>query len=420
MSIRTKNINFTILPKLILAIFKSLLLSLIFYNFACAEWEWRSVTPMNEARSGHSAAVVGRRIYVFGGINARMRQENLLSAEVYNPQNDRWEYIRPLPYALYQATAVAIGDYIYILGGMCCERMNNNILRYNTNKDEYEVIGAMPSARRAMGAVNIGNTIMIVGGISQRQEYPRGGLLWNVQENRWSETQPLNQPSAGLGVIYNGLVWVVGGMYFGPIDRVEVYENERWRLLERARMLEARGDMGTSFLNDTILVIAGGTGLRGAILNTVHYLNTRTLQWSQMPSMILARTSFSLKRLDNRLYAIGGITSVGQMNEATNEVEVLIRTNSVSDDSPQANPEIQPKFSIHPNPIFDIKSISIPNSAVKISLFDSNGRLIVTESLNCQNTLFNLPSGLLLNGNVFYIIYMNDGQYLTGYFTIIR
>lgn len=385
-----------------------------------AEWEWRSLASMSAERSGHTAAAFSHKIYVFGGIRRNMRQENLRSAEVYYPQYDRWEDIEPLPIALYQASAVSIGEFIYIFGGLCNERMNNQIMRYEPSKNEYIIIGEMPVPRRAMGAVNFGRYVMLAGGLAQRMEYPRNGLLWDARENRWTETPPLNQPSSGAGVVNNGIVWIVGGMYFGPLDRIEIFDEGRWRLLERARMPEPCGEMGAVFLNDSTLVIAGGTTLRVGISNTVRYMNTRTLQWSNLPAMRQARTSFPLVRLDGRLYAVGGGISMQQMGEATAEVEVLVQTDAVWDNPPSDKLPTDTKVVLYPNPVVGKAAFLLPGTASQITIFDANGRVLLHEVVNSQNSLWNMPSGLLINGNFYYILTLNDGRWLNGRFTVLR
>ena len=57
---------------------------------------WVTRAPMPTARSGIAAAVVGNRIYVFGGEEPDKTFDN---TEAYEPEKDRWLKLAPMPTA---------------------------------------------------------------------------------------------------------------------------------------------------------------------------------------------------------------------------------------------------------------------------------------------------------------------------------
>ncbi|MGH2374941.1 MAG: Kelch repeat-containing protein [bacterium] len=82
------------------------------YDPATDRWGLRARLPT--ARSGVGAAVLGGRIFVFGGEETgRVFAEN----EMYDPSTDSWTAMAPMPTPRHGTGAVTIGETIYIPGG---------------------------------------------------------------------------------------------------------------------------------------------------------------------------------------------------------------------------------------------------------------------------------------------------------------
>ena len=60
---------------------------------------------MNTARRHHASAVVGGKLYVFGGFDGK---EWLSTAEVYDPASDSWAQVTSLTFARSEFVAVAL------------------------------------------------------------------------------------------------------------------------------------------------------------------------------------------------------------------------------------------------------------------------------------------------------------------------
>lgn len=78
---------------------------------------WTTLAPMPQARGGHAAAVLGGRLWCFGGESfgdaGRAHDETF----VYDPQTDRWEQGPAMPSPLHGLGAVAASGAIHLLGG---------------------------------------------------------------------------------------------------------------------------------------------------------------------------------------------------------------------------------------------------------------------------------------------------------------
>lgn len=74
-----------------------------------------AIPAMRLARHSASAAVLGGRIYVFGGITAGNALTG--SAEVYDPATGLWQMLPGMPFPRYLHAAVAYGGRLYVVGG---------------------------------------------------------------------------------------------------------------------------------------------------------------------------------------------------------------------------------------------------------------------------------------------------------------
>ncbi len=376
---------------------------------AQAEWNWEQVAPLKTPRMGHCTVVFGNRIYVFGGMTFRRHLEISRSVEIYNPIDDEWTEGEPLPIPLYQATAVVNGQFIYILGGTTNGGSPNlEVYVFDPINSRYSGSHRLPNPRWAMGSISVRERILVIGGVSGRQEYHRDGYWWNPDSVRWIAAPRLNHPSAGFGLAFNGMCWAVGGMSFGPTNRVEVLRNESWELLpRRSNLPEPRGELGVTFLGDTMLIAAGGIGHAG-VSSEVFALATDSLTWSRLPQLIEARAQFSLVTLRGRVFAIGGSNqNPNQMGFILSSVEVYKNSNEVD---PSIDPMLPTKFqsSIFPNPTNGIVTIYIPHSANRLQLLDLTGRIIMDRQALNHNNFWSEDVSRYPDGS-YQVIYFDAG-----------
>ncbi len=377
------------------------------------DWTWEEAAPMEVSRMGHSAVAYDNKIYVFGGMTFHRQNVLISSVEIYDPETDEWTAGENLPSALYQASAVVSGRLIYIIGGTTLGgEPNVEITVFDPRDDHhpYSRVGRLPTPRWAVGTVAVGRRILVLGGISGRQEYLRDGYWWNPADSsgHWVQAPQLNQPSAGFGLVSNGTLWAVGGISFGPLNRVEVLRNNAWVQLPRQSNLpEPRGELGLTFLGDTMMIAAGGFGRAGAE-SDVFALATDSLRWRRFPSLREARAEFSLVTVGEEVYAIGGGTSTpNHVGFILATVEVLRKSNDVDDDPDPIVPS-QFETAIWPNPVNGIVSISLPDVASRLQIIDLNGRIINNSSISDDNRVWREDVSSYPAGN-YQVIYFDAG-----------
>ncbi|KAL3790071.1 hypothetical protein ACHAWO_004828 [Cyclotella atomus] len=81
---------------------------------------WKEAGDMNESRRGFAMVddPVSGKIYVFGGVGGGSSEASvdqaLSSAEVYNPYENEWDYIKPMPEAKKTCHPLVVGHHIHL------------------------------------------------------------------------------------------------------------------------------------------------------------------------------------------------------------------------------------------------------------------------------------------------------------------
>ena len=128
---------------------------------------WTPVASLPSARSDLAAAVVGHRIYVFGGCTAGPLTI-VGDVDVYDPTTDTWSMAptdMPTPRASFYGVATK-GGTVYAIGGWDGITPGSSTNEaYKANQDTWMTgLLPMPTNRAEAGAVGHGGRIYIVGG----------------------------------------------------------------------------------------------------------------------------------------------------------------------------------------------------------------------------------------------------------------
>lgn len=79
---------------------------------------WRTRAPLPTGRSGIAGAAVGGRFYVFGGEGNRAHPQGIFDAvEAYDPAQDAWTRLAPMPTPRHGINAAVVAGRVYLPGG---------------------------------------------------------------------------------------------------------------------------------------------------------------------------------------------------------------------------------------------------------------------------------------------------------------
>jgi len=133
---------------------------------------WTTRAPMPSARHHLSSAVVDGKLYVIGGrllgdgIPRPIAEalSNLNDNEMYDPQENTWKILPPMPSKRSGLAATSINSSIYVFGGQSVNGTFNNNERFDTKSKIWSSEIPMPTSRLGLEAVAVDNSIYVIGG----------------------------------------------------------------------------------------------------------------------------------------------------------------------------------------------------------------------------------------------------------------
>ncbi|MHC5056671.1 MAG: Kelch repeat-containing protein [Planctomycetota bacterium] len=188
---------------------------------AAAGSQWTALAPMNQARGFHAAAVLGGKIYVFGGnYNDGSTDTPLASVEAYDVSGGTWDAtVTDLPQTLILHTATTVGTKIYITGGATsfAGSLVNTVYEFdpagNGGLGSYTAMAPMPTARCVHAAAEAGGLIYVTGGATNTAPNASASVeVYDPATDSWAMARDLPDTRRLHGSCAVGtVVYVVGG-----------------------------------------------------------------------------------------------------------------------------------------------------------------------------------------------------------------
>lgn len=278
-------------------------------------------TRLPAPRELSMVAAAGGKLYIMGGISAGNPTSTCWE---YDPVADRLTDKGPLPIAMAGNMVSAWGGRIYIAGASTSGTFppasgDATVREYDPANDSWSALDPIPTLRYAAATQVINGTLYVIGGANgQPADYnsaaneaallPTGSSNWRVQE-------PMPQ-----GVLHaatttvNGKIFVLGGrtlMNFGGSSEVYAYDPlgppPAWQILP-SLSLPVLGAPAAAYSQK--IYLAGGENSGAASTDIIQYYDTSTTPFSSGTAAYLryARSRAGAAVLNGKLYVIGGGT----------------------------------------------------------------------------------------------------------------
>ena len=148
--------------------------------------KWKKLAPMETARTGHCAVVLGDLIYVIAGFHGEVCHK---SVESYNPLTNQWTKIPDLSKARKFASAAAICGKILVVGGNC-DMTNPDIEptceMFDPCLNQWSLVASPIHPRTACAIVSVDDSVYIFGGENEDNYYDNIEVF-DVKSNKWHE-----------------------------------------------------------------------------------------------------------------------------------------------------------------------------------------------------------------------------------------
>jgi N-acetylneuraminic acid mutarotase len=136
---------------------------------------WTQKSSMPTARHHLTSSVVDGKIYAIGGrllgngiprpVNEAL--SNFNDNEMYDPKQDKWTVLAPMPSKRSGLTSAAVNSSIYVLGGQGLDGALDNNERYDTEINGWSTEDALPTPRLGLDAAAVDGKIYAIGGKSE-------------------------------------------------------------------------------------------------------------------------------------------------------------------------------------------------------------------------------------------------------------
>ncbi len=150
---------------------------------------WRTLAPIPTARNSATGGWLNGRLVITGG---RTAEGNLAVTEIYDPSADAWHPAAPLPLPQAGTAGCIAGGRLHVFGGEIFTPEAGvfpQAWSYRLADDRWQALPDMPTPRHGIGAVALGDQVHVVGGATS----PGGNGTTDTHEvliirANWSET----------------------------------------------------------------------------------------------------------------------------------------------------------------------------------------------------------------------------------------
>ena len=269
---------------------------------------WQSGAPMPTARSEMRAAIVDGIFYVPGGFGG------LTNFEAYNPADDTWTTLAPLPEPAHHMMATGHGGKVFVFGGArtTAWQATASIFVYDPTTSAWTLAGSMPEHRLGGEAVSLGDFIYLVGGTGGTTAL----LRYDPAAGDWSVLPGPSQPREHVAATaFEGELWVIGGRWggTGALATVEIFDPASGEWRDGPTLNEARSGFGAATAGDRI-VVAGGEilGQRPwTALASAEAYDPAAAAWTRLPDLPAGIHGMPVAGYEGTAFVLGGSDQAG-------------------------------------------------------------------------------------------------------------
>ena len=178
--------------------------------------KWIEGKPMPTARGAVTANFVNGILYVIGGYGSSQIVD---VNKAYDPLSNEWTSKKPIPTPRHHASSAVVDNQLFVIGGTRIgfyPIINTDITeRYDPKEDKWITLEPMPSKRSGSSAVSINNTktIYVFGGVDFPTTYS-DYEKYDIKSNKWEHERSIPIFSFILGAvsINDNRIYVIGGV----------------------------------------------------------------------------------------------------------------------------------------------------------------------------------------------------------------
>ncbi len=222
---------------------------------------WVSKPSLQIARSGHSASVIGSKIYVLGG------NWTLDSMESYDIDSGVWSSEPSMITPRNSHDSCVHDGKIYVFGGRNDNTPVTTVEMYDPNTGTWSVKASNSKLHFGVSCVTVGDDIYVIGGDNNENGYE----IYNTLTDTWTYSGSLNSTmqygfSASL---IDGKIYLIGG--YNARTAVEVFDPNTESWIAKSSMPEGIHNMGSTNINGIVYIVGGRNSSSNSIDTFLQY-----------------------------------------------------------------------------------------------------------------------------------------------------
>ena len=269
---------------------------------------WQAGAGMPTARSEMRVGVVDGIFYVPGGFGG------LTDFAAYDPANDSWTELAPLPEPAHHMMVTGHGGKVYVFGGGpdLSWQATASIFVYDPAADAWTTAGSMPERRMSGEAVALGGFIYLVGGTGGTTAM----LRFDPGEGSWAVLPGPSQPREHVAAVaFDSELWVIGGRWggTGALATVEIFDPASGVWRDGPALNEARSGFGAAAVGDRIIVAGGeilGARPWTALASAEVYV-AASGAWTMLPDLPAGIHGMPVAGYEGTAFVLGGSDRAG-------------------------------------------------------------------------------------------------------------
>lgn len=325
--------------RLLRSFFAAVLLGLFCAGMAQAQ-KYVKLAPFPDASEELYGISSGGKLYVMGGLAPGWTPKGLVYE--YDPATDKWTKKKNMPLLSHHVALAELNGKIYVMGGFVKPQSGptawvpiDNAWEYDPANDSWKALAPLPTKRGSPNAAVVNGKIYVIGGASvnpgsketavhpaRPQRVLGANEVYDPAADKWEARSPMPtaRNHAAIGVV-NNKIYVIGGRVGNAFitrasntDIVEEYDpaTDQWGPL-KASMPTARSATAWGTYQGKIYVAGGEvrTDRMAGTFRAVEAYDPASNKWLILPPMAFARHGLAGDVLGNRLYVVSGNVQSG-------------------------------------------------------------------------------------------------------------
>ena len=280
---------------------------------------WMKKAPMSTPRFDFGSAVVGGKIYVFGGLTTD-NYHSTTSAEAYDPRTNKWQKCKSMPIAGISAQIAVLNGKIYAVGGNKPDTREKSaaLERYDPVTDTWVKSQPMSACRADFSVAVLDGKIYAIGGEDEKNSKTLSSVeAYDPASGKWTKKASMLSPRQGFQAeAVNGKIYALGGSCLidgipHEFAKVEMYDPKTNRWTKESDMCAKKVNFQAETIGGKIYVIGGvitnsDGGRDSGYLTSVEEYDPATDKWTEKAPMKGKKGEFRTAVLNGKIYEIGG------------------------------------------------------------------------------------------------------------------